>query len=227
MAKTCPHCRQENVSPARFCAHCGKPIGDQITGFRNEIQTPKVKKRGGCGFLCVLGMLCAGSAGLFLLAKNDARCWAPFYRVTVSRSFPLAADKAEAMFDLLKPSNVSVLVGPTYRGQFISGRGLDVEGTREEIRTVERFLGLLTSASDEYERSWRPRYAHTCGLKIDRRYRLGRQKAKALERILSFEAVPVSAYRSRSKLKITATPEDHEVIHAIVKILGGRQYKRR
>ena len=136
---------------------------------------------------------------------------------TVRRDLDLPPAKAEALFNLIAPSDIKVIVGRRHGGVFITG-------TPGEAETLERFAELLTRLE-----SWdgdtveqiigslrsQPTIAET--------YRLPHQKVRALIDILKFDDVPVLVSGGGRKVRVIATPEDQQTIREVVDIIRGKR----
>ncbi|MCG8403969.1 MAG: zinc ribbon domain-containing protein [Phycisphaerales bacterium] len=214
MPMNCSQCHHPNPEQARFCSRCGQGLAPQIPlpplnmpGSR----TPK-KQKSSCVwwtfFFCfvALGGLWA-SKGRLPWSCSLATC-------DVERNISLDTAKREAMIDLLRPKDVSVIVGRRPHGIFL-------EGTPQEIRTVERFIQLF---EHDHQHDWHgPAKSNDpwSSEMVERTYRLTKSKAKTLAYALSLSDLYV-VRPSRKELVIIATNEDHKTISGMVNILGGR-----
>lgn len=225
MSTECRQCRHQNPERARFCGRCGHGLLAQNRETLHSLPgpTPRIRKKrcGGPGGLLLL--LCLGAIGV---------CWVgnrgPHRSISWSgpskQHLSLDPAKAQALFNLLAPDDVAIIVGPHHHGRFNGGRVISVSGSSEEVLIVRQFAELLARMEDgrwfgDHESIGGPS-AGTC----ERTYRLRRSRAKALAKMLSFGDVPVVVTRLGSRLAVSATIEDHRTIAGIVRILGGRQY---
>ncbi|MBX3395967.1 MAG: hypothetical protein KF841_11435 [Phycisphaerae bacterium] len=122
------------------------------------------------------------------------------------------ADKRriDALYDLLKPNDVNVLVGRT-------PGGVELNGTAGEIRSLSRLIEMIQSNPSP------TRTADQTDARIIRRtYRLRDSRAADLARVLSFTPSHVRYTLDQGTLIVTATPEDHYAIDSVVRLLGGR-----
>ncbi len=225
MSTECRRCRHQNPERARFCGRCGQGLFAQARETLDSLPgpTPRIRKKRCRGPGSLLLLLCLGAIGI---------CWVgnrgPHRSIARSgeskRNLFLNSAKAQAMFDLLAPKDVAVIVGPNHHGRFNGGRVISVSGTPEEVRTVQQFAELLTRLEDEpWFRDRESISGPSTGM-CERTYRLRRSNAKALTKMLSFDDVPVFVTRLGSRLAVSATNEDHRTICGIVRILGGREY---
>lgn len=200
--RTCSRCGYRNRLSARFCADCGLSL----------IQVPKKTcSSGGCSKL--LFVILAVGAAFMWFGPRAFRA-----QSKTQAQLDLPADKAAALFDLLKPGDITVLVE---RG------GRSIEGTPAEVETLKRFVDILTrmegltpwearNRKDAMQQQWTS----------TRSYRLQRSKAQALCRILEMDDVPVAAECHRTRLEVRATPSDQAIISGVADILRGNQPPR-
>ncbi len=225
MSTECRHCRHQNPERARFCGRCGRGLLAQAREILDSLPGPRPRPRRKrcCGPGSLLLLLCLGAIGVcWVGSRGPHRSIA--WPGESKRNLSLNSAKAQALFNLLAPDDVAVMVGPHHHGRFNGGRVVSVSGSPEEVRIVRQFAELLARMEDE--RGFRDyeliggSSAGTC----ERTYRLRRSRAKSLAKMLSFDDVPVVVTRLGSRLAVSATVEDHRTISGIVRILGGRQY---
>jgi len=212
MKRACDECRHPNPMHASFCAACGGPLSPQAPAgvAPPPVATPSRKggkpSRAGCGCVFVCAFIVAAC---FLVFSNTEG--------TREQSFALDAHLADAMFRLLAPSDVEVIVSRRTSG-------IHLKGSPRDIRTLTQFIAVMTQ--------------NTCGpgdpppdgssdWLEDRAYILTRDKARSLVDVLAYEHAPVFATRFGSKVEIHARPEDHKAIAAMIDILGGKPAPRR
>jgi len=133
----------------------------------------------------------------------------------VERTIELPTAKADAVFQLLAPPNVRVVVSR-------APGGLTVRGTAREIESVVAFTGLLMRdngkdytadavALDALRKTWDSK----------KTYPLPRPAADALFTALAFNDVPVFVSNVPDGLTIEASAADQRVIHRMVRIMQG------
>jgi hypothetical protein len=136
----------------------------------------------------------------------------------VLRQFDLPPAKATALYQILKPKSVKVIVGR-------DGGRVSIKGTAGECDAVAGLARIITrccsgpscEARQCVERARKSWTTH-------RTYRLpGNSKAKALFQALAPEDVPVLVSRSGKKVTVDASPQDQETIARVVDILRGRR----
>ena len=206
---TCLQCGCRNRPEARFCAECGQAL----TSIPPGVPVPKKKpSSGGC---CNLILLSMAGAAAFMWFGPVCRSNSTARRSTISLALDLPREKAEGLYDLLRPGDILVLIGK--HADFI-------EGTHAEVRALEQFVELLTrldGLSPRDVRDLRSRLQHEWTSK--QTYKLRRSRAKALQRILRMDDVPLAVERHGSRLVVWATPEDQAIISSVAEILRGKQ----
>ena len=113
------------------------------------------------------------------------------------------------MYELLRPDDVKVVVDR-------QGALITIRGTAEEVQTVERFIDLITHSHIGNHLQW-PVHSG-----VQRRYKLTKSKLRTLADALSFSDVYMDM-PSRTELIIITAESDHEIIEAMVRILGGQR----
>ncbi len=207
MKRTCKQCRHANPPHASFCAACGGPLSRpaQASYAAPPAATPKDKcgrqARGGCLAACALTIIAA--ACVLVVFKADG---------TRELNFTLDSHLADAMFELLAPADVDVVVSRRTKG-------IHIKGSPQDIRTVARFIAVVTQ--NTHHPNDPPRAISSHWLE-DRTYILTRHNADSLVEVLAYEHAPVFATQFGSKVEISASPEDHKAIAAMIDVLGGR-----
>lgn len=225
MSTECRQCRHQNPERARFCGRCGQGLLAQARETLPTLPgpTPHLRRKRCCGPGGLLLLLCLGAISVCWVGNRGLHrsiAWSG----PSNQDLSLDAAKARALFDLLSPNDVAVIVGPHFRGSFNGGRTISVSGRSEEVRIVRQFAELLARGEHglwfgDHESIDGP----SAGM-CERTYRLRRSRAKSLARILSSDDVPVIVTRLGSRMAVSATIKDHRTIAGIVHILGGRQY---
>lgn len=202
-ARRCHPCGHLNRPKARFCSACGLSL---VSAPRKKCCT------GGLGKLFLMGLV--GVAAFAWFGPAFRSVFNP-RRTTIMVALDLPREKAEGLYELLKPKDIKVLVGPS------AGY---IEGTHAEVEALGQFVELLTrldglTPREVRDRKFRLQHEWTS----KRTYKLRRSKARALHKILRVDDVPVGVDRDGSKLVVWATPEDQAIISNIADILRGRQ----
>lgn len=203
MFRICEKCRHANTAIARYCARCGHPV-----------RAPR-RSGGACRpdrralILLIGAMVVAGALAYKLTARSQSG--------HVTRRFDLPRDKAEALYRLLAPQDIRVIVGREKRGAF-------VRGTPREVRAIERFVELMQrhAATGEYDRERRMARVRPTWTRRES-YSLARDKARCLQRVLGFDDVPVLVWSEGRNVEVLATERDQYTVRAVVEILRGRR----
>jgi hypothetical protein len=211
MSDTCNHCGGVNPSMARFCAHCGLSVsGKPPGGFTSGIK----------GFFVVLFAIGLVFAAIGTLVCDDARSH-QYVTVEVGprnidRAYDLADRKARAVYALLEPNDIRVIVSRRGNGR------IGIQATAGEALAMDRFVELITRVSREPDGSQAMAQARAAW-NSRRTYTLDSDHAEALYGILAWNDVPVLVSRNSSRrITVEATRNDQETIARIVHILGGR-----
>jgi hypothetical protein len=136
---------------------------------------------------------------------------------TVNRGFNLGYDKADAMYRLLAPRDIKVIVGR-------HDQGVNIQGTPREIAALTDFVELITRYHGQSAGEVRAHinYAKRHGART-RTYKVPKSKGKVLYEILAADDVPVLVSGSARKIRVEATPHDQETLRQVVEILRGRR----
>ncbi len=171
---------------------------------------------GAAGLVVVVFALAAVALAAFLFSgRNDSPIRTG---PKIEMVFPLQASKADAVYEMLSPSDIHVIVGRN------NGEGVHVRGTSREMRAIEQFIDLLSRAGkhpdidpvafvERQKSTWTDR----------ERFKLTRKKAKALAKLLAYNDVPVLVSRNGSRVTVEGTEDDIRTVRAIVEILKGRE----
>ena len=204
-------CRQQNPPHANFCCRCGQRL-DTTGSCRPESR--RKRRSGGGGWLLLLVLLFS----ILGLHKGGCVSW-PRWQTSpaVEQFYELAPPKAAALYHLLAPRDVRVLVRRS------EGR-VSVKGTEREIAILDGLVALLNRVDCQSEgclNAYMARARHTWT--TSRQYKLSRQKAAALFNLLAFDDVPVLVSGRKSKVRVEASPDDQKTIWHVVNILKGHR----
>lgn len=131
----------------------------------------------------------------------------------VRYGFELPKAKADALFNLLAPDHVPVLVGR-------SDDGVIVRGTSDQANVVNDFVALLTRLDHLRYPDRRRSIEHARPTwTTSKTYPLREPQAESLWRLLAFEDVPVLVRRDGPHVRVDATPEDQRIIERLVRIV--------
>lgn len=150
----------------------------------------------------------------YFMNSNDEHAVAGWSGVTL----PLHGDKADALFELLRPANVDVDVWRHRDGRVV------VRGSAAEIRALQH----LTDLVNQFERMTpsevvdRVRESRDRGLER-RAFHLPQDSADALQRLLHSMPVPAQVERERTRIEVRATDDEMRVIESIVRIARGER----
>ncbi len=192
-------CRSLFPSHANFCALCGRPLvpAGRSPVFRNA------------GLALTFAISVLITYAVFAATRTVV--------ATEERRFDLPPAKTAAMFELLKPRDVKVLVRKD------TGR-LHIVGTAKECEVLADFTRLITrhrgkpacevrQCMEHARKSWTTREA----------YKLPKRRAKALFDALAPDDVPVLVSWKGKRVRVDADPGDQKIIRHIVTILRGRR----
>ena len=207
---TCANCGQRNPTHALYCASCGL-----VLEAARRTASAGCCKSGAWTVLAGLAGLSIVSGVFTVAVSRDGRFDSPRVRV-VQHEFDLDPILADAMFDLLAPSDIKVIVGRRDGGVF-------VRGTQREVDILRRFVSMLTEA-DGWEQPDAPVFSDQPTTSASARFnvRLPRSKARALVRVLQLAESPVGVSGSGNDVTLHATGADGETIQGVVDILRGR-----
>ncbi|HNO79501.1 MAG TPA: hypothetical protein PKN33_15735 [Phycisphaerae bacterium] len=134
---------------------------------------------------------------------------------SVEKLLDLSPEKAQAVYDLLAPQDVKVLVGRR-------NQGLHVRGTAKEVSTLEALAELMMRDADrkitdpakyieELQGTW-----DTTAL-----YKLPTTAGEALLKVLAFPDVPVLVANESGGIGVRASKRDQAVIADVTRIQQG------
>ncbi len=202
MARQCTVCKNQYPSHANFCALCGRPL-----------VTVAVTRAGRHAGLVVV-VIVAGLATYAVLAATRSAA------VLENRRFDIPRAKATAMFELLRPRDVKVVVRR-------DGGRLKITGTPQECDALAKFVGLITRYTGKPECEVRVAMERARkGWSTRQRYKLPKSKARALFNALAPDDVPVLVSWSGKRVRVDASPQVQETIRQVVEILRGRRLKK-
>jgi hypothetical protein len=197
MSRQCTTCHRAYPADANFCSVCGQPLVTANT-------PPDLRRVGLALFVIVSAVVTLG----VIAGTRPAR-------VTEERHLRLPPAKAAAMFELLKPRDVKVIVRKEADGIRITGTAKECHVLAELGNLMVRYEGLPDASVEHHmaqsRKSWRVR----------RTYKLPKHKAKALFDALAPENVPVLVSWSGKRVRVDASPEDQNIIHSVARVLLG------
>lgn len=199
MARQCTVCQSRYPSHANFCALCGRPLVTVAV-------TPAGRNVG-----LVVVVIVAGLATYAVLAATRSAT------VLEDRSFDIPRAKATAVFELLRPRDVKVVVRK-------DGRRVQITGTPKECDALAKFVGLITRYTGKPECEVRVAMERARkGWTTRRKYKLSKSRARALFNALAPDDVPVLVSWSGKRVRVDASPQVQENIRHVVEILRGRR----
>jgi len=153
------------------------------------------------------------------MARTAPRSPAPFAQggdAECNREYSLSDEKADALFELLSPSDVTVVVSRT-------GDGVSIRGRQNQCEVMDRFIDLYTRGQREglntygetIER-WQSRWDS------DESYSVPEDRADAVYAVLAFDDVPVLVSRSGDGISVKATGADQRTVADLVNIVSGQ-----
>lgn len=204
MYPTCPNCNQQNPASARFCSHCGG--GLQLTA--NAAPAAGLRS---LALWASAAVVLITATWTFQMAEDAAGPIGP----TVAREFTVAKQKADALYDLIAPGDVRVIVSR-------HKAGVSFRGSMRETEIMASFAELLTRHDGDHPagalvRMERARPTWT----TNATYKLSKRHAKRLRRVLAFEDVPVLVSGSSRMVRVQASPSDQQTVSDLVNILLG------
>jgi hypothetical protein len=157
------------------------------------------------------------AAPVMVAALASAAMAQPAARSQDRKAFPLENAKADAVFKLLAPNHVQVLVSRT-------PDGIAVQGTSTEVDAVARFVELITrDAGKNYSTDQAALAELRKGWDTQQSYKLPEESAEALFAVLAFDDVPVLVAHAPDGISIEAGKRDQKVIARMVRILNGKR----
>jgi hypothetical protein len=133
------------------------------------------------------------------------------------RFFNLPDEKAAALFNMLKPADVKVIVGR-------DGGNVSISGTAGECDALAEFAGLIARLRGQPSCAVKEHIEHARKTwTTSNTYRLPRSKAETLFNALAPDDVPVLVSRDGKRVRVEANPHDQATIRHVVQILRGRR----
>lgn len=210
MHRNCPSCNQRNPLDAHYCSNCGAALSNASIATH---AAPGAGLRSlalwGCGFAVI------ASATLIFQAAGDGG--GPT-EATVRRDYVLGSDKADAIFDMIAPRDVRVVVGRHENGLYFEGAPGEVAIITQFIELVTRLDGHHAVGARMQMNRLRPTWA------VEETYKLSRRHAAALRCVLSFDDVPVLVSGKSKQVRVRAAPEDQKTVGHMVRILRGKRH---
>ena len=199
MDRECRRCQAQHASHANFCSVCGL----RLTTYR---RASTVKS----GWLALAVFAAAFlTFGVFTLSLTR--------HVTITRSIQLPHSNADAVFQLLRPRDVKVVVSR-------ESNGIRVSGTPGEVAAVDQFTQLLTRHQGCFAHEVEQRMTESRkDWSTRKKYKLSHSKAKMLFDALAPEDIPVLVQRTGRYVRVDATREDQQTVRGMVSILRGRK----
>ncbi len=212
MNPTCSTCRQVNPLQARYCARCGQRLSVAGQSATSKGNGPWV------AFLILLAVLFWGAQSFQGLSRYVNFGGHSRASSSVNAHLDLDIAKAEAVYELLAPRDIRVLVsrhGP---------RDIGIEGTVQEIDALN-CLAMLVSRYENLEGAELIRAMRQAesGWGYRRMFKLPRQKADALYELLAFGDVPVLVQLATDGILVEGASHDLRTIERILPILRGRR----
>lgn len=207
MYRTCRNCNQGNPVDAHFCSNCGGAL--QVAA--NAAPAAGLKSLA----LWASAAVVVISACLTFQAAEDSS--GPIGPI-VKRNFTVAKKKADALYDLIRPGDIRVVVGS-------HDLGVSFSGSMRETQIMADFVELVTRHDGDHPagalvRMERARPTWT----TNETYKLGRGHAGDLHRVLAFDDVPVLVSGKSRRVTVRASPADQQTIHDLVNILHGDRH---
>ncbi len=199
MGRQCSACRSEHPHHANFCAICGRalPAPPALSPVRT-------------GRLAMAVVVAVAASAVIVTAARSPR-------VTVSRSLDLPSEKSAALYELLRPSDVKVIVSRDHDR-------LRVRGTPAECDAVSAFAGLVTRHVDHSPGELKRCMAQARrGWSTKKTYKLSTRGARALFGALAPEDVPVLVSRTGNRVRVEASVEDQAIVAEMASILRGHR----
>jgi hypothetical protein len=218
ISHACPKCKAINKAIARFCFDCGEPLMRAAEPMLPP-EPPVVRgpaapgrvKRTGLDRVMMFMLLGSAAFAVLLFARASARQHsAPSPHGAHRIQLDLGQPQNRAMQDLFAEHRNS-LAHPSAN----FGDSLWIAGDSEDLEAVDRFVDLVRRA----QRPGKP-FKHGEDF-VRRTYRLSREDAAALARVLSFTDWSVRFTHDGETLRVVAPKDDQKVIESVVSLLDG------
>ncbi|MBK8269789.1 MAG: hypothetical protein IPK83_16435 [Planctomycetes bacterium] len=219
MSDSCPTCNASNKAVARFCFRCGDPLLRPAEPALPPEPPPAIKtpaipcrpKRSGFDRAIILFLFGAAAFVTIQFAVRASRNYSVPPRKLAQDHATLDVGPAQnkAIYELLKARGLSVAVSEL-------GEKLVVTASGEKIKTVDRLVHLLRRAKSSSQ-SRKPAQE---SFKRES-YRLSKENAAALARVLSFTDWSIRFTHDGEMLRVVAPADDQKVIASVVMMLEG------
>ncbi|HWL94967.1 MAG TPA: hypothetical protein VNT79_15715 [Phycisphaerae bacterium] len=161
--------------------------------------------------MLLMGAMAFGAITLGRATRHHV--WPRMFEANPLLVTDLDAARVDALFDLLKPEDVPVLVRE-------DGDRLLVEGSTHRVGAVRDLVNILRRHVHRGQGDL-PRETA-----IRKTYELSRKHAAALARALSYSHASIRVYRDENELSVTASPVDQQAISQLVRsVLRGREVR--
>ncbi|MFQ5590369.1 MAG: zinc ribbon domain-containing protein [Phycisphaerae bacterium] len=226
----CINCHHPNPAEASFCSRCGMNLA-AVRGRSRPTALANVALLVGAAVSLAAASTALEplrytwqrlpeDAGLFLdyAAGAGSNDYGRTLEPAIDRDYDLCEHKAQAMFNLLAPKDIAVIVSRR-------GGGVHVQGTPWEIRALDRFVELITRKNHQ-DRDGVRRYVKSLlrTSETTKEYRLPPEKREVLGSILALDDVPLLVIsNSQDRLTVTATAPDQSTVSDVVQILRGKK----
>ena len=134
----------------------------------------------------------------------------------MERDYPLPKNKLEAMWELMSRPDVPIMVSP-------GKKAISVQGTASQQAVFEAFVQMIHPEKSSKETEvidLRQAPQANAGETVARSYVLPPGKLEALTTLMVRPDVPVVVSAGANELVVHATPAQHEVFAAFVKLIG-------
>lgn len=211
MSKRCTACNRLFPNDAAFCAICGKSL---------SVDHGATHASAGARGLAVLLAAAVTAVTAFTIyhfsssnpPSSDLDPSVPM----VWRELELPQDKADMLFQLLRPNDIKILVDR-------DDCRLKVNGSPGEVATIIGLGELITRFQGVPIRHIK---AHLSKIRLSKKdYKLSRSSACRLFDLLAFDDVPVWVVREGRSLQIIADPSDQQMLANLASILRGKRFR--
>ncbi len=210
MSKPCSNCRQINPASAIYCGNCGALFAQPI---------PRRTCCSGWSVApIVLLLVVVFGLSRFPLKRTIRRVlpasWSEREQELPTRRFELPVAEADAMYALLAPDDVRVVVGRVDHGL------IGVRGTEREIEVLGDLVSLMRRV-DERGGTIHPQFERSC----TKAYSLTLKRASRLGRVLELGHISFDVTKGGRRLVVEASKADQETVARVVRILEGERLR--